>query len=250
MEIAGVGNADIGSWRIEVINTDFTTNAAYAIDGGTRLGTASDDYGFYVLGDSNITSRDDLLSSPLPDNGGIQLVRGWNIVEDQVSYDTTFEAGGRSMSTNTKYKFVYAGVDQDSLFSGNPLSLVDDGGPGSNKTDFVWSETTGDFTTIGTTNIDQTLIPWPTNVPPVLDDYQGTATIGDVWRDGELVYFDVTTQATNLVHKVWSATNLLNIAWQEATDGFGWSRSNTTYQVWCDEVTAPAFYSITVTTAP
>jgi len=64
------------------------------------------------------------------------------------------------------------------------------------------------------------------------------------------VYFDVSTQATNLVPTAWYATNLMNIVWQPATSGFSWSRSNTTYRVWCNQVPPPAFYTIKVNVAP
>lgn len=249
VELAGVGNAGVGNWRIEVINPNFTTNSSYTIPGGTTIGSATNSYGFYVLGDSTVGNRTLTLTSTLPSSAGIQLVRSMGAFEDQVSYDVdsvSIPRPGAAM-TNLVHnqRYVYAGLE-NTIFVSYSLSLA---GSGSNSTDFAWSNA-GDFLTIGTTNTGQTLIPWPTNGPVVPGEYTGTAVIESAWRSTGLVYFDVSTQATNLVPTVWYATNLMNIAWQPATNGFNWSRSNTTYRAWCHQVPPPAFYTIKVNTAP
>lgn len=254
VELVGVGNAPIRNWRIEVINpSDFSTNSSYAITNVTTIGSALDAYGFYVLGDSTVTNRNLTLTNTLPESAGVQLVRSMGAFENQVCYDVDTVAIPRPGADMTNLihnqRYAYAGVEQ-TLFVSYSLSLA--GSDGSNSTGFAWSNA-GDFNTIGSTNTGQTLIPWPTNGPVFPGEYTGTAAITSAWRNTGLVYFDVSTQATNLVPSVWYTTNLLNITsndWQQATDGFVWSRSGTDYTVWCNEIPPPVFYRIGVSVAP
>jgi len=248
IELAGIGNALIGNWKVESINaTDFSTNTSYTIPGGTRIDSSAGSYGFYVLGTTNVTPRNLELTALLPASGGIQLIRpigsiGQQVIEQQICYDEYTSLDGSNMTLSADHRYVYAGYDD--YYDNTSLALT---GGGSNRADFVWSYDTNVTFSAGTTNFNQTLIPWPTNGP---DEYTGTATIDTAWRSGGLVYFDVSTQATNLVPTAWYATNLMNIVWQPATSGFSWSRSNTTYRVWCNQVPPPAFYTIKVNVAP
>ena len=255
VELVGVGNAGVGNWRIEVINPNFTTNSSYTIPGGTVIGSVTNSYGFYVLGDSTVGNRNLTLTSTLPDSAGIQLVRSMGAFEDQVSYDVdsvSFPRPGAAM-TNLVHnqRYVYAGVEQTEMVSYS-LSLA---GSGSNSTDFAWSNA-GDFLTIGTTNTGQTLIPWPTNDPPVGPNaYTGRVTIvsAAVSNQSGRVYFNANAEEANLMPSVWYVTNLLNVSsndWRQRTTDFGYTAAGTNYQVWCNQVTPPVFYRIGMSVAP
>jgi len=245
IELAGSGSAPIGNWKVESIHTDFSTNASYTIPGGTTIGSEAGDYGFYVIGTTHVTPRNQEVTNTLPFNGGIQLIRpvasiGQQIIEQQVCYDEYYLSDGSNMTLSADHRYVYAGYDDD--LDSTSLFMA---GSGSNRSDFVWSYDMGLTFSIGTTNTGQTLIPWPTNGVPGLETYTGPASIGTAWRSGGIMYMRVNTESTNLVPQAWYTTNLLNVAWTNAP-GSGWSRSNTTYTVWITNAASPAFYSITV----
>jgi hypothetical protein len=251
IELAGVGNVPIGNWRVENLSTDTNIVSSYTIDGGTRINGSADEFGFYVFGTTNVSPYDVELTNQLAYSGGIQLIRpvtslGKEIIEQRIAYDTFGSAGQGMVSPDNR--FVYVGFDDD--WGDYSIGMT---GTGSNLTDFATNWVNTSTFTIGGTNSGQTLIPWPTNDVVIPDEYTGTATIGTASLNGGLVYFDISTQATNLVPSVWYVTNLLNVTsndWLERTSGFGYSRSNTSYSIWCDQVPPPVFYSIKVTREP
>jgi hypothetical protein len=261
IEIAGKGNTRIGNWRVEIINPGtYTTNASYTIPPGTVLGTASNSYGFFVLGDSNVPNRNITMpTNSLPESAGIQLVRSMGAFEYQVSYDPDSASPpgpGELMSLSPDHRFVYAGME-DTFWNAYPLSMI---GSGSNSAGFStnWATDTGDFSTIGTTNIGQTLIPWPDSTPDPGEEtnYTGTAYIEKAWRVGTQVIMEITTQSANLTPKPWYTTNLMTSTWSPvpssawiAAPSPSWSRTGTTYNVTCNAITnlPKVFYAVTVT---
>jgi hypothetical protein len=243
IELAGVGNALIGNWRVESIFDNFTTNASYTIPGGTRLPGATDAFGFFVIGKTDVTPKNQTLTTDLPFNGGIQLVRPvaliGDVIEQQVSYDDFYGNEGFNMTLSTDHRYVFAGKDDFGVSEypeNTSLIMI---GTGSNRADFIWGYFTNTTWSIGTTNYNQMLLEGPPPPPPGVE-------IASAWRNDTngVLNFIVSSQATNLVPSVWYVTNLMNIVWQPATNGFGWDRTNTTYRAWCNEVPPPAFYII------
>lgn len=237
IELVGWGNANIGNWRLEIINpTGYSTNATYAFTNGFTIGSTSDKYHFYTFGQSDVATKNRLLTNALPYSGGIQLVRPTGVIDEQVSYDTWGLTDGLAMSLSPDHRFVYAGIDDN--WYDTSLGRY---GTGSNRTDFTTSWTNDADFSIGTTNFNQTFFPWTTNTPPVV--------INTAWGSGGLVYMSLSLSETNLVPQAWVKTNLMSGAWQLAA-GAGWTNSGANYTVWCTQVSPRAFYTVTVTTAP
>lgn len=245
VELVGKGNVNIHNWRLESINTDFSTNASYSITNIMVIGTATDAYGFYVLGQADITGRDHALTNALPISGGLQLVRSMGAFEQQVSYDSIWgDTFGADMVIPGTNKFLYAELDDS--FDDGALTMI---GTGSNRTDVVWNFDAMRATTIGTTNNGQTLVPWPDFDGGGEGGYSGTAIITNAWRSGGRVYMGVTTESEGLNLTPRYTTNLTGtITWSAAASPTV-VRAGTNYTVSCTEITnAPAvFYRVYVT---
>lgn len=244
IEIAGKGNTDIKGWELESIlaDGDYTTNAIYRFEAPhpTVIGTATNAYGFIVLAQPDVVGRDMDLTNALPYSGGLQLRRSMGAIEQQVAYDDVFSSQGANMLSPDN-RYVYAGQDDDFLLQS--FSLIESG---SNVTDFVWGYT--DFS-MGTTNVGQTLIPWPDVSPdPGESFYTGTVGINQVWQNGARITFEVETQSENLTPVPWYTTNLMNITWHPMTMP-SWTRTGTTYYVSGDLAPGASarFYTVTVT---
>jgi len=252
IELAGVEGLNIEDWKIESVDEYYSTNASFVLPNHTFSGTNG--YGFFVLGASGIPEPKMPLPSPLPTYGGLQLVRpGFGIIDQQISYDDWLSALwsptiGEEMANDLEQRFTYAGENPNSTYA---FALI---GEGRQPSDFTWTGTT--VYTIGSTNDGQTLIPWPTNDPPVGPNaYTGSVAIVSAWRDIGLgrVYFNANADATNLMPSVWYVTNLLNVSsndWRQRTTDFGYTAAGTNYQVWCNQVTPPVFYRIGMSVAP
>jgi len=247
VEIAGKGGVNIGNWRLESINTDFSTNASYAIANNTTMVPATNAYGFYVFGQDDITGRNHALTNTLPASGGLQLVRSMGAFEQRVSYDTydhTPAPNPGELMVSPDNRFVYAGLDDD--FEDGAMTMI---GVGSNLNSFAWDFDGTRVPTIGSTNTGQTLIPWPDDDGEPTGGYDGTAHITNAWRSGGRVYLAVTTQATGLTLIPRYTTNLTGtIIWTDAASP-SVVPDGTNYTVSCTEVTnAPAvFYRVSVT---
>ncbi len=241
VELVGWGRAQMGNWRMDILETDFSTNTTYAFGADAEIGPSVDAYNFYVFGQSAITNRTRDLTAALPLSGGMQLVRGMGAIEQQISYDSIGSTGGEAMMISPDRRFVYAGMDTGA--EGASLLLT---GRGSNRTDFVWSSGTNEGFTIGVANPDQTLIPWPTDDP--IGRYTGTAEILTASIEGDRVYMTIETTSETLHPVPWYATNVTGtVVWHPAPES-AFTVDGTTYVVSCGAITnAPmVFYRVTV----
>jgi hypothetical protein len=235
IEVVGSSQVDIGKWKVQIINPDFTTNATYSIPQFTTLDGTN--YGFFMFGDTNMPGAGVTLTNPLPDSAGVKLFRSMGAQECAVSWDVGLQGDGYDMAQDLTQRFVYAGYDDD--WEAYPISLY---GNGSNSTDFAWANDKA--FTAGFVNDSQTLIPWSneTNTP-----YSGTVEIGTFSFDSTKITFDVITAGSNsITFTPWYTTNLLDGTWLPGVNPGQSQINETTYRVWCDLVTdAPgAFYKV------
>ena len=237
VEVCGSDRVNIGNWKLQVLNDDFTTNAQYTIGEGTTL-TGNGGYGFFLLGGSNMPTAAITMTNALPDSGAVKLFRSMGAQEDAVSWDVGSQGSGYQMS-QVDSDIVYAGVDQD-LFAANPLSLYGTGG--SNATDFVWADDKA-FTP-GATNDSQSLVPWGNETNAV---YGGSLEIGPLGITNGVISFSVYAESNSVSLTPWYTTNLVTGPWTIGVNAGQELITDTTYRVWCDLYTnAPgAFYKVT-----
>jgi len=237
VEVCGSDRVNIGGWKLQVLNPDFTTNAEYAVGTGTTL-SGNGGYGFFLLGGANMPAADIMMTNALPNSGAVKLFRSMGPQEDAVAWDINNANGPGYQMTQVDPRIVYAGMDDD--FETASLSLY--GSDGSNATDFVWNQLAP--YTPGSTNDQQTLVPWgnETNTP-----YNGSLEIASAAIGNGQITFVVAAQSNGVALTPWYTTNLVTGPWAMGVNAGLESISGTTYRVWCDLYTnAPgAFYKVT-----
>ncbi len=251
IEIAGRSGINIGNWRIKIYNdNNYGLTGNYAIAPDTQLANVTNNYGFYVLGDSNLSAppRNQLLTTGIPSPGGIQLIRAMGAIAHAVAFDAE-GTGAANMMTDPSYQFIYIGADDDFLGPNSPLAAT---GTGSNLTNFAaienWSNNTS--YTPGGINAAQVLVLWEPDNGDDPDDPDGPPlAIRAFWLDMNAVppriTFTVQGNTNSYIPRPFYSTNLLSGTWSEAPNA-NHSRDGNTYTVWGDLMTGPngVFYRI------
>jgi len=206
VELCGWTGINISNWWIDVYNNSFQKTGHYPVTNDATIANHTNQYGFWVLGDTNTPGRNATLTNTLPTIGGIHLRRSMGAYEHAVCYDTWDGQGGKNMTNDPSYRFVYIGYDDD--WEDVTLSLT---GTGSNKYDFAWVNTATDYNP-GSINVNQTLV--QRNVPILSID------ITDLFMTDTNALIGFTSTCTgDWVHTLFSSTNLTDTnSWYALTN--------------------------------
>lgn len=177
IELCGVAGTSITNWKIRLLfcsaadvqkNNGQSVYATYTIPAGTVLSNTANGFGFYVIGDQELTTNHPINqvlttlipTNVMPDNPGardhihdrsgiVQLLDNYNNVVYSLSYGAIDSTSERILAT------------QSLTSNTNSLSLS---GTGSTYEDFSWND--DGALTIGEENTGQTLVP-DTGLPPM-----------------------------------------------------------------------------------
>lgn len=170
IELCGKAGTSIANWRVELLfasSSDSTKNggqakyASYAIPAGTVLSNTVGGYGFYVIGDQQLTTNfpvDQVLTTLIPTSVVWNSVTSRDHIRDPSGIVRLYDN-----YTNLIYSLSYGAYDSSSIHlpvvqsatsNTNSLSLA---GTGSEYADFSWNKT--NFLSIGAQNGAQTLVP-------------------------------------------------------------------------------------------
>jgi len=237
IELCGRALIDLSGWRVRAVDTSYSQKSNHQIPASTVLGSETNGFGFWVLGDSNVVPAVDMLftnapgnfSMHLPTAGGIQLIRPMGAVAHAVSYNTTFGSGGHLM---VGYQFI--GTDQ--FFNDSAMAKA---GTGSTEGQFTWSVTGQGFTP-GAINPFQTLTGNDVAIATSI-------LITDVWNDTTNTWITFLTDPSDRTltsSETWYSTNLLAPGWSQIVGG-GYDGSDGIYTQWFDVMTnSPIMYQI------
>ena len=177
IELCGVAGTSITNWRVELLfasSSDVTKNggqakyASYAIPAGTVLSNTVNGYGFYVIGDQQLTTNfpvNQVLTTLIPTSVVWNSATSRDHIRDPSGIVRLYDN-----YSNLIYSLSYGAYDsssehlsvvQSSTSNTNSLSLA---GTGSEYADFSWNKT--NFLSIGAQNGAQTLVP-PGDDPPM-----------------------------------------------------------------------------------
>jgi len=239
VELAGVAAANIGNWKIEVLNTGFGQKGLYSVTNDTILPNEHNGYGFWVLGDAAMGATANMhLTNPIPDLGAIRLYRSMGAIEDGICFGDSTQA--RNMTNNPANGLRWIGYDDD--WEANPLDVQ---GQGSNRVDFVQPPLWGysNSFTPGAVNTAQVLV--ERNGPPPLVEIR----IADLWLTDAKVWLVFTCNYTSSFDSTpWYSTNLENASgWLEGTATNHPYSSGTTYTQQFNRLTASPVYFYRVT---
>lgn len=240
VEICGRALTDLGNWRIRIVDTTYAEKGNYLIPGGTSLGSETNGFGFWVLGDNVPVVSPDMTFTNTPGNygmhlpaaGGIELLRTMGARAHAISYETSFGQFGGAAMTNAGYQF----VGQD-LFGNN--SSVAKEGTGGTEGQFAW-DTTGNGYTPGSINPFQTLVGNDVAIATSI-------LLTDVWNDTTntwIIFTASPSDRTLTSSEAWYSTDLLSPGWTQISGG-GYDGSGGTYTQWFNVMTnVPIFYKI------
>ena len=170
IELCGVAGTSITNWRVELLFaslSDVTKNggqakyATYTIPAGTVLSNTVNGYGFYVIGDQQLTTNfpvDQVLTTLIPTSVVWNSATSRDHIRDPSGIVRLYDN-----YSNLIYSLSYGAYDSSSIHlpvvqsatsNTNSLSLA---GTGSEYADFSWNKT--NFLSIGAQNGAQTLVP-------------------------------------------------------------------------------------------
>ena len=238
VEIAGQGGINVGTWRIELVQTDETLYDHVEFPGNRLVPVETNGFGFIVYGDAGVPGVDyvftNVLQANMAQNGGIRLVRSMGAYDEMLCYGNS---GAAYSMTNLGYTHI--GHKSDT-FSNSGLFREGEGGGATN---FTWTYRTGygtEFRTASAINIDQTLEEY-TPPPPVIE-----ILITGQWETGSQVWLVFNCNATYDIQPVpWYSTNLLqsNDWWQAS--GVSYSHTDGVYTQSMDAPPgSPAYYKV------
>jgi hypothetical protein len=129
VEVCGLTGVSLAGWALQVFDGNAVTQGIYTITNSFTLSNQTNGYGFWVLGDTNVSTRNMTLTNSLPtSSGGLRLIRNSGVFAHSISY------GSSASPTLTNNGFPYVGNDSSSY--SRPLALI---GTGSSFGDFVWT---------------------------------------------------------------------------------------------------------------
>jgi len=197
VEFCGKYGTDISNWRLQILDENANTQTVYAITNSTTFNDTTNGFGFWVIGKTGISPKNQTLTSDLPTSGqggGIRLSRPSGVTVDAVSY--TIDGSPSSIvSALTSQGFRFTASD-DSFY--NTAILL----TGSNTNGFSWSWTTQTYPSPGQINVGQILVGVTQNsVPPIVSIYSIRLNT-NVWIE--------CSGTNNWVPTPWYSTNLMN----------------------------------------
>jgi hypothetical protein len=196
VELCGPAGSRIGNWQLEMLNDSVITTAIYRITNGAILGNVTNGFGFWVLGNTNVTARDQLLTNSIPSSGGLRLIRSCGVHEYAICY-SPFQANLVSL-INAGFTSLGAGIWDDDWNGDTSIALY---GTGSNYQAFVWAAGVSELTP-GLPNTNQLFVGASSGaVAPII-------TIWSFMVDSSV--WIACTRTSGWYNTPWYSTNLLN----------------------------------------
>jgi hypothetical protein len=196
VELCGNSGIDIRNWPIQILNSLAQTQAVYTITNNTTLNNTTNGFGFWVLGKSAITEKQQALTNDLPTAGGFRLSRPSGVTADSLCYTiNSSPSSGVAPLINQGFKFV--GLEDD--YYETSVILV-----GSNTNGLTWALGNDTYYSPGQINDGQILYSVVTTGdtnPPVINIYSFRVNT-NIWVE--------CGGTNNWVPTPWYSTNLMN----------------------------------------
>ncbi|MBX7259818.1 MAG: hypothetical protein K1Y02_25915 [Candidatus Hydrogenedentes bacterium] len=229
VEVCGPSGFDLSGWQVDLVqggttNGTFYSYGLYTIPNGVVLSNDSNGHGFYVLGDLELTARDQSLTYTNPvdfsqiadgyDPSGVKLYNEAGGLEQFISYEGTL-----ILATQIAAKEDYP-ASQDP----NSIQLT---GTGSTFGVFAWTTNT---MTPGAANFGQSFPPTGPAAPPTV--YLASMVLGTN------IVMTFTGNSNNWIVQPYLTTNLTSPqTWQAVTP-----YNSSTNSVWFDRPTSWWYY--------
>lgn len=237
IELCGNSGISLSNWVLATYNNQSTNTGTYLITNNYVLANSTNGFGFWVLGNSSTTPKDQLLTNALPINGGFRLIRNAGMYEQSICYGMNSNA--IQSLINSGFAFINA-YNLDWYVAS--VALI-----GTNTSGLTWDYTTEYVYSPGSINYGEYLTGGlPQNIAPPI------VTIIKLMLDTTNVWIECTSSNT-WAPSPWYSTNLNG--W--ATISNYWTTyplmsASNTVTVHFDKPSgsSPAFYKIVVTNGP
>lgn len=234
VELCGKAGINLANWKLQIMNAVAQTQAVYTITNSATLASTTNGFGFWVLGKTTVTNRQQTLTNSLPTAGGIRLLRTSGAAADAVCY-TINGGSSNGVSALISRRFLYAGNDDD-LWDYAPILS------GYSTNGFTWGLSPDGQFSPGWWNDGQYFVFVP----------EPTITISATWLDSTNVWIQCIA-ASNLAPAPWYSTNLMDTSGWSPVSSFWstYSSASNTYTIHFNRTNNPVnFYRITGTNGP
>jgi len=194
LELCGKSGVDIRNWSLQILNSTATTQAVYSITNSTTFNNTTNGFGFWVIGKTAVSGRQQTLTNDLPTSGGFRLSRPSGVTVDSVCY-TINALPSSGVSALLNKGFIFAGQEDD--WYDTSVILV-----GSNTNGLSWTLGNDTYFSPGQINDGEILvgIVSESSTPPVFGIYS-------VWLNTNVW---IECSGTNTwAPAPWYSTNLL-----------------------------------------
>jgi hypothetical protein len=236
IELCGTAGSIISNWSIEVRSSATATQGFYRITNTPYLSSGTNGFGFWVLGTTAISQRNQTLTNELPSpTGGISLARPSGIFVDAISYSAGL-SGNIIDAALTNQGFRYSGLDNAIYNSSFGIS-------GTNYVRISWVQAAEGQFSPGSANPWQYFILSSTNSPTVTI-YRFNITSSNSTIE--------CTKTDNWLPTPWYSTNLLSTSLWTSVAGYTLTSNATNYVLYIPMPTNrnPVFYKIVSTNSP
>lgn len=235
LELCGIATSDIRNWMIQVRNSIANTQAVYVITNNSTFSNATNGYGFWVIGTSGITTRDQTLTNQFSDRGGFRILRPSGVYGDSISYGVDASA---PIPALTNQGFTYVGYDDKWINTSYGLE-------GTNSTSFSWTWGSDGTYTPGTINEMQFFaIAGSTGTPPIVLIYAFSIINTNVMIE--------CSRTNDWYPSPWYSTNLLSSNLWAIVSGATLTNNATNYVLRFTTTPnlTPIFYKVVSTNGP